>query len=133
MGIYYGRQLAFAGAAQQHKAPATGRQCKIPSWFRGIPPERVGLDGKYDHYGLQKRVEAAFRELFEPADLAQLTIGQRGRVVILQGRVESREMLRYLVSIAERVEGTIRVEVVWVVIADEAALLTQNLPHKNLA
>ncbi|NER79844.1 MAG: hypothetical protein F6K42_09730, partial [Leptolyngbya sp. SIO1D8] len=107
MSIYRSHQLAFAGAVQQSDMPIWKEDYCLPAWFRAIPPERVGLDGQYDYYGLQKRVEVAFREGFDPQALDQLSINQRGRVVILHGRVASRDMLRRLVAIAERVEGAI--------------------------
>lgn len=132
MGIYHSRQLAFAGAIQQGKVSGSREGYAIPSWFRGIPPERVGLDGKYDHCGLQKRVEAAFHECFEAAELAQLSISQRGRVVILQGNVASRDMLQRLVKIAERAEGAIRVEAYSVVLQDEVAVLNERIHQEYL-
>ena len=111
MSIYHSHQLAFAGAAQQGEMATSLREERTyPSWFRTIPPERIGLDGRYDYYGLQKRVEATFQERFDPQTLAGLSVNQRGRVVILYGRVSGREMLQRLVSLAERVEGAIRVE-----------------------
>lgn len=50
--------------------------------FRSIPPERIGLNGEYDHSGLAKRVDRSFRQQFLPEELAKLTVSQRGRVVI---------------------------------------------------
>jgi len=132
MGIYHSRQLAFAGAIQREKGSGPGDRCAIPSWFRGIPPERVGLDGKYDHYGLQKRVEAAFQECIESNELAQLSVSQRGRVVVLQGHVASREVLQHLIAIAGRAEGAIRVEAHSVTVRGEAALLTSSVKEEHL-
>ncbi|NJN49798.1 MAG: hypothetical protein HC805_08585, partial [Alkalinema sp. RL_2_19] len=50
-----------------------------------IPPERVGLNGEYDHSGLAKRVQLALQQRFGAA-IAHLEIAQRGRVVILTGK-----------------------------------------------
>ena len=119
MSVYHGYQLAFAGANQQVGVSSWHRDKATPSWYQTIPPERVGLDGQYDYYGLRNRVEAAFRERFEHRALSHLSIGQRGRVVILQGKAESHEAIRRLVTIAEQVEGTIRVETNCTVISSE--------------
>lgn len=132
MGIYPERQLAFAGAIQQSEGSALKASCTIPSWFRGIPPERVGLDGKYDHYGLQKRVVAAFEDHCELGDFSQLSVSQRGRVVILQGDVPDEETLKHLIAVAERVEGTIRVEVSSVVVS-ELEPIAASVPLERFA
>lgn len=110
MSVYHGCQLAFAGASQKGSLSVWHRENATPSWFQAIPPERVGLDGRYDYYGLQKRVEAALRECFDHQVLSNLLISQRGRVVILHGHASSREILQKLVKVAEQVEGAIRVE-----------------------
>ncbi|MEM0982058.1 MAG: BON domain-containing protein [Cyanobacteria bacterium P01_H01_bin.58] len=90
--------------------PAFENGCTFPSWFRTIPPERVGIDGGYDYYGLQKRVQAAFKKRFSAEELAGLGVSQRGRVVVLYGHVPSRDILSHLVLVARRVEGATRVE-----------------------
>lgn len=134
MGIYRGHQIAFAGPAQSsERANLPPIQYTVPSWFKGIPPERIGLDGKYDHCGLQKRVEAAFRECSDLYDSSQLFISQRGRVVVLQGHVLNRETLNSLVAIAERVSGTIRVEVAGVSVEKERVCFAKNLCNHHFA
>ena len=77
--------------------------------FRTIPPERVGLYGEYDHNGLTKRVEVAFQQQFNVAEIAHLTISQRGAIVILEGNLTHQQVLR-LVAVALSVEGAIGVE-----------------------
>jgi hypothetical protein len=114
MGVYHSHQLAFAGAVHQQRTSGLRWGQAFPDWFQAIPPERVGPGGEFDYYGLQKRVEAAFREQFAADELAYLSVAQRGRVVILQGHVASQEMLSRLVEIAAQVDGTIRVETLWV-------------------
>jgi hypothetical protein len=114
MGVYHSHQLAFVGAVQQEGTSGLRWGQAFPDWFQTIPPERVGMNGEYDYFGLQKRVEVAFRQQFSAVELACLTVTQRGRVVILQGHVASREMLDQLVDIASQVDGTIRVETSWV-------------------
>ncbi|MEL6383966.1 MAG: hypothetical protein AAFQ89_16245 [Cyanobacteria bacterium J06626_18] len=123
MSVYHGYQFAFTGPSQQGDLSSWHRDNATPSWFRAIPPERVGIDGHYDYYGLKKRVEVAIREHFGHQILADLAISQRGRVVILQGRIQSCDALHRLVTIAQQVEGTIRVEAIGVVVDAEAGAL----------
>lgn len=75
-----------------------------------IPPERVGLNGEYDHSGLAKRVLQAFQAEFSCAELADVRVLQRGKVVVLLGSVANRCTLNRLIAIALRVEGAIDVE-----------------------
>ena len=114
MGIYQKQSVAYADALNRPTALAFEWANAFPDWFQTTPPERIGLQGEYDYYGLQKRVEAAFDRHFSPSELELLTVSQRGRVVILQGLVCDRAMLRTLVELANQVEGTYRVETRWV-------------------
>lgn len=91
-----------------------------PSWYRDIPPERVGLRGEYDHHGLAKRVVRQFQEIFGKDAIARLGIQQRGRVIILTGTVASEALLKRLVLAAMAVEGTATVELRGVVLDAEA-------------
>lgn len=120
MGAGQNHQFALSGAFPEGSALRLQWGTTFPAWFQAIPPERVGLKGEYDYYGLQKRVEALFYQHFSSIDLAQLKVGQRGRVVVLQGRVAHRDMLQRLVELASEVEGTIRVETLWVTCDAEA-------------
>lgn len=79
--------------------------------FTTIPPERVGLQGEYDHYGLAKRIQARFRERLGRIEAAKVMIKQRGGVIILRGQVEHRDVLEDLIAIALGTEGTTHVEV----------------------
>lgn len=85
-------------------------QARTYSLLSGIPPERVGLDGEYDHSGLAKRVLRAFQAEFAPDELKDVRVMQRGKVVVLMGKVASSRTLNRLISIALRVEGAIEVE-----------------------
>lgn len=114
MGVYQNHQLAFARTFHSGGALQLEWGNSFPAWFQSIPPERMGINGEYDHYGLQKRVEAQFKQQFDKADLARLIVSQRGRVVVLQGCVADEAMLHCLVEMAERVDGCIRVEARWV-------------------
>jgi hypothetical protein len=79
-------------------------------WFYTIPPERLGLRGEYDYHGLQKRARHHLAEQFGEAAIAQLTIVQRGRVVILHGTVASVEQLQQMVQAILTLPGAIHVE-----------------------
>ena len=123
MSVYHSYQLAFTGVGQERGPSSWHRYNATPSWFRAIPPERVGIDGRYDYYGLKKRVEAAIRERFGAPTLAALSVSQRGRVVILQGHIHSHDALQRLVTVAKQVEGAIRVEATAVVVSTEVGAL----------
>jgi hypothetical protein len=83
-----------------------------PCWFqdRGIPPERVGLNGEYDHAGLAKRVHATLRHHWDPLMVDRLRISQRGQVVILSGQVESQDCLDGMIECILQLEGAAFVE-----------------------
>src|SRR5512146_1016293 len=57
------------------------------------PPERVGVQGEYDYYGLAKRIQARFKERLGRVEAAKVMIKQRGGVIILGGQVECRDLL----------------------------------------
>jgi hypothetical protein len=80
------------------------------SIFDRIPPERVGLNGEYDHSGLAKRVAIAFRGHFDLDVIADLEISQRGCVVIVQGYIPNPQQLNALVDVALGIEGAEFVE-----------------------
>lgn len=122
MGIYQKQQVACAGTFGHTESLAFEWADAFPAWFQATPPERIGLNGEYDYHGLQKRVEVAFAYNFSSAELSQLTVSQRGRVVILQGVVRDRAMLKQLVNLAIQVEGTYRVETGWVTFEAEETL-----------
>lgn len=98
-------------AAEATCDPLSESQTAFCSLFRTIPPERVGLNGEYDHSGLAKRVLQALKTRFAAKDLQGLRVMQRGKVVILLGSVASMELLKQCVSIAQRIEGAIDVEI----------------------
>ena len=92
-------------------SPASFSGIESPQWFqsRGIPPERVGADGKYDHAGLANRVRLALK--FEWAfGVEGLRVSQRGQVVILSGQVESLELLQKMIDRSLQIEGAAFVE-----------------------
>jgi hypothetical protein len=93
-----------------HRSPRSTFKDMSYSLFRTIPPERVGLHGEYDHSGLAKRVMLAFRESLPLGELSELRVSQRGRVVILMGRVSNYQTLYQLTNLALDVEGATDVE-----------------------
>ncbi|MEM6836911.1 MAG: hypothetical protein AAF609_08640 [Cyanobacteria bacterium P01_C01_bin.120] len=124
MGIYRKQNIFCKSTFEQGESFPFRWSNAFPDWLQSPPPERTGLNGEYDYYGLQKRVETAFKRNFSADELARLVISQRGRVVILQGVVRDRLMLHQLIDLAEQMEGTYRVEANWVNYdIEEAALL----------
>ncbi|OAB59530.1 phospholipid-binding protein [Phormidium willei BDU 130791] len=75
-----------------------------------IPPERVGLDGKYDQSGLAKRVVRAFDDNPDTNDIETIWVAQLGTKVVLKGTVPAQADLDRLVGIAEGVEGASEVD-----------------------
>lgn len=79
--------------------------------FQTIPPERVGLNGEYDHNGLAKRVAVAFSEHCHYEEIKHIKVSQRGVVITLLGEVTSQRLLSRLVTIAMQVSGAGGIEV----------------------
>jgi hypothetical protein len=95
-------------AANRSYPTSTG--VKSPtSLFKTIPPERIGLNGEYDHSGLAKRVMLAFRKSFSSQEIQHLSVAQRGCVVVLRGQVPQKIMTR-LIEIAGSTQGATDVE-----------------------
>ncbi len=76
---------------------------------RAIPPERVGINGEYDHDGLSKRVRLLLSEQL-PHSVETLRISQRGRVVVVIGPWVTEEMAQKIITLALQVEGATSVE-----------------------
>ena len=95
--------------ATSSHSPTSSNSALYPLLFQTIPPERVGLNGEYDHSGLAKRVHLAFQQAFSAEQIQSLCVSQRGRVVVLKGQV-SGKLLRQLVEIATKTHGTTDVE-----------------------
>lgn len=88
-------------------------------FFRSIPPERVGLNGEYDHSGLAKRVLQELRQRFQAKHLEQLRVTQRGTVVVLSGRIGDRQILEQIATAALGVMGALTVETHGVQLVDQ--------------
>ena len=89
--------------------------------FSPIPPERVGLKGEYDHYGLAKRVLHQCREDLGHRSVERLKVKQRGSVVLLYGSVSDRLTLDKIVQLAIAAHGTTQVEVIEVEVRQPVA------------
>lgn len=79
--------------------------------FSTIPPERIGLSGEYDYYGLANRVTSALKHHFEPTEIEGLRVTQRGAVVVILGEIVNQRLLVRLVRVAMDVSGAADVEV----------------------
>jgi len=99
--------------------------------FGAIPPERIGLNGDYDHDGLAKRVALAFRQTFEPDELENLKIAQRGAVVVLLGSISSQQFLIKLVAAVMNVNGAVDVEINGVCVAEHLRFYLEVKPSKE--
>ncbi len=99
--------------------------------FKAIPPERIGLDGEYDHDGLAKRVALEFSKTFEPNELEHLKIAQRGTVVVLLGNVPSQKFLIKLVSVVMDVIGAVDIEINGICVAEPLCLYLEVKPSKE--
>lgn len=90
-------------------SPSLKPQCRS-ALFQTIPPERIGLHGEYDHCGLAKRVRLLLEQEFAAEDIRNLTVLQRGRVVVFMGSVANRRLLNRLIQAALQVYGSADVE-----------------------
>jgi len=98
--------------------------------FGAIPPERIGLNGEYDHDGLAKRVALELSKTFEPDELGNLKIAQRGTVVVLLGNVPSQEFLVRLVAVVMDVNGAVDVEINGVCVSQPLRFYLDTKPSK---
>jgi osmotically-inducible protein OsmY len=69
-----------------------------------IPPEKVGLDGKFDESGLAKRVAKALDDAGISDDVG-LWVAQRGNVVVLKYNPDAESVLARAEQVAKSVEG----------------------------
>ena len=87
------------------------RQLSDNHWFSTIPPERRGLHGEFDYYGLSKRVSHSLSASVNgDLSLGRIKVRQRGRVVVLSGSVRSSVLLHQVVNLVKSVEGVDEVE-----------------------
>ena len=93
------------GKKEEEKAKATpqvsvARAAKDNS----IPPEKVGLDGKFDESGLAKRVAKALDDA-GISDEVGLWVAQRGGTVVLKYNPDAKAILARAEQVAKGVEG----------------------------
>lgn len=86
-----------------------GESGECHHWLASIPPERIGLHGEFDYYGLSKRVSHCLHTQIDDA-LERLKVRQRGRVVVLSGKLSSTYQLRKVVNLALSIDGVDEVE-----------------------
>lgn len=96
-----------------------------------IPPERIGLNGEYDHDGLAKRVALEFSKTFELDEVENLRIAQRGTVVVLLGSIFSQQFLIKLVAVVMNVSGAVDVEINGVCVAEPLRFYLEVKPSKE--
>lgn len=99
--------------------------------FAATPPERIGLNGEYDYDGLAKRVALEFSKTFEPDELGNLKIAQRGAVVVLLGKVPSQEFLMKVVAVVMNVSGAVDVEINGVCVVQSLRFYLEIKPSKQ--
>ena len=104
-GVTIATPLRGGGVSQQR---LEGERSSYGKWFSAIPPERRGLEGEYDYFGLSKRVTHRLRSQVD--GLRQLKVRQRGRVVLLSGKVCSAALLRDVVKLVLSIDGVDAVE-----------------------
>jgi hypothetical protein len=79
---------------------------------RDIPPERVGLEGSYDHAGLSKRVMRLLSDHFGCFVAESLRISQRGQVVVIFSRAGvPKDLINPMVDLILHLEGANSVEI----------------------
>ncbi len=100
--------------------------------FQTIPPERMGLQGEYDHHGLAKRVSMVIRQHCAEETAGSLRITQRGAVVVLTGKIANQRLLIKLVNLAMSVTGAADVEVNGVSVGDSLKCYLEIKPCPDL-
>jgi hypothetical protein len=98
--------------------------------FRTIPPERMGVDGEYDHTGLTKRVELALVQQFSATEVARWRVTQRGAVVVLVGKIADQRSLIRLVAVVMGVSGAADLEINGVSVAEPLRFYLHVKPSK---
>lgn len=98
---------------------------------RTIPPERIGINGEYDHDGLSKRVRLLLSEQLTHS-VETLRISQRGRVVVVIGPWVTEEMAQRIITLCLQVEGATSVEVNGVCLVPRSRPIAHFEPNQYL-
>ena len=98
---------------------------------RTIPPERIGVNGEYDHDGLSKRVRLHLSQQLTNY-VETLRISQRGRVVVVIGPWVTEEMAQRIITLCLQVEGATSVEINGVCLAPRSRPIVHIGPNQYL-
>jgi hypothetical protein len=105
------RSVSQSGSVTALRSNKSSVQSMRSSLLESLPPERIGLSGEYDHYGLAKRVKLALQQDVGKELVDRLQITQRGRVVIIVGTIASPQITAQVEEIALSTEGAAFVEI----------------------
>ncbi|MEB3211866.1 MAG: phospholipid-binding protein [Leptolyngbyaceae bacterium] len=98
------------GKKEEEKAAASPKiEVKSAAKEQSIPPEKVGLDGKFDESGLAKRVAKALDDA-GISDEVGLWVAQTGSKVVLKYNDDAKAVLAQAERVAKGVEGATEVE-----------------------
>ncbi|MEO1094744.1 MAG: hypothetical protein AAFX01_07580 [Cyanobacteria bacterium J06638_28] len=93
------------GKKEEEKAKATPKVAVAKAAAdNSIPPEKVGLDGKFDESGLAKRVAKALDDANISDDVG-LWVAQKGDVVVLKYNEDAKAILAQAEKVAKQVDG----------------------------
>ena len=99
------------GKKEEEKAAAGKVNVAQAASSNSIPPEKVGLDGKFDESGLAKRVAKALDDAGISDDVG-LWVAQTGSTVVLKYNSDAESVLSQAERVAKGVEGASAVDTV---------------------
>lgn len=109
------------------------RGAPLTQLFATAPPERRGLHGEYDYFGLLNRVLHTFEQRFGRGKLDSIRLTQRGAIVVMEAKSCDLYLLYELIAIALRTDGTEGVELNGTTVFDLSALHRLSVaPSDNL-
>ena len=93
------------GKEEEEKAKSTPKvEVAKTARENSIPPEKVGIDGKFDESGLAKRVAKALDDA-DISDDVGLWVAQEGSTVVLKYNEDAENVLSRAMKVAKGVEG----------------------------
>lgn len=100
------------GKDEEEKAKATPKVAVAKAAKENsIPPEKVGIDGRFDESGLAKRVAKALDDAGISDDVG-LWVAQRSSTVVLKYNPDAESILARAKQVAKGVDGAEDVETV---------------------
>lgn len=99
------------GKKEEEKAASNKVNVSSAAKKSSIPPEKVGLDGKFDESGLAKRVAKALDDANISDDVG-LWVAQSGSTVVLKYNSDAESILSKAEQVAKGVEGAKAVDTV---------------------